>query len=83
MSIYNFANWNYSFTPFFGLISDTPFRSFTIERLPNSGGSTGNWFADNLRFGNVPEPASLLLLSGRFARRGIALPPRIAPAKKA
>lgn len=64
MSIYNFANWNYSFTPFFGLISDTPFRSFTIERV-NPAGGHANWFADNLRFGNanVPEPTSLFLFS--------------------
>lgn len=49
---------------FLGITSDTPFRSFSIER---SNGA--NWVADDLRYtpNLIPEPTTLLLLGSGLA----------------
>ena len=60
-SVYDFSSWNYSYTPFLGISSETPFRSIVFSRTNVSNGGIPNWFAYHLRYGPILPGRTLLL----------------------
>ncbi len=60
-TVYDFSSWNYSYTPFLGITSDTPFRSIVLSRADISQDTIPNWFAYHLRYTPIPSNKILLL----------------------
>jgi hypothetical protein len=58
---YDFSSWNYSYTPFLGITSETPFHTIVLSRTNISNGGIPNWFAYHLRYTPILPSKTLLL----------------------